>query len=1168
MSTSKQKIINIHSSVLNKQPKPEVLSPGELAVNNNSANEFISLLNSDGEVVRISNDLTQVERMEDKEVFPYEGKIDNVDLENNRSNIEIKLNQKAAKKMRHYDKVNDALDIDGQPINPSSDGGVTDGAGFSIDTSLFAMNGSNPSFKTLEVTCETNLLGTTNVKGNTADGCGSNFNINVTNVSGNVTNTTYEGDTITIVVPDERISACTNLDIKSDNVNLEQCGGNGKLTVKEKETVVSGSTLEINEGTSVDVKAPNATVSGTNLTVSETNTDVTSCGSLSVNSDNVNVEQCTANGKLTVKEKEAVVSGTSLNVTEENTDITSCGSFNLDSDNINIEQCGNDGKIAVKEKAAEISGSSLDITEEDTTLQSCGSITLKSDDVSVEECTEGQGSISFKFKDLCLEGSNSATLYGKNNTNVGVSCDESAASTTTTIKGNSIVESGNTISETATTSITEKASTINVNASTALNMSAPTTTLSGTNFNVTEANMNVTATTKVDVKSPTVSVSGTNLTVSETNTDVTSCGRFKVDSNAITLEECAAGQGTLTVKENTVDVSAKTITETASTSITEKAPTVNVSGTTTNITGATTLNLTGATINENGGIVNITSTGNTNVTAGNNVCIKASKDADLYGAQNTHVGTACDGSITPNIDMKGQTLVISGGTSTIYRNTTNTITANTVDGALEEVLRRSKVTISAVTNAAGDDTLMHYDLYQNYDGSNTPQKFGTINIPKDFLLKDALIVRGTWNGSTFTENASCTGTSCVWAMKLIWNVKDPETGHADLKTTYIDLSDLVKDIVADNGAANRGVNVTIWYDGRQQHISADTTVVIKNADGSGTKTFAKADGIHTLSAYTLNMTSGDVRSNSSLTNWTYDPFDKKVTVTTPTDVAHVNRNTLSVSYGDVKNAPNSTYDPGNGTANTVRNSSITIPNATKHLNKEAITFQSGSFGGGSYNTESAVTVNVPTDASHIANRSVSWTYGDVKNANGGSYSPAGSDVSFVIPKSTSDLNRKTLTWTNGAANTGSYDTTADKEIKIPSLLSHLDGGVVTNNDGCLSIDKDVCINGNVTAAHIYNSSDERLKENIKAVPLDEAYKARNVEIKSFNFKGEEGKTVGVIAQSVEKNGLDFCVIEGEDGYKKVDYTSLMLLKIAYLERALAKAVDMIDNLKAKIEDKQ
>lgn len=1078
MATSKQKIINIHSSVLNKQPKPEVLSPGELAVNNNSANEFISLLNSDGEVVRISNDLTQVERMEDKEVFPYEGKIDNVDLENNRSNIEIKLNQKAAKKMRHYDKVNDALDIDGQPINPSSDGGVTDGAGFSIDTSLFAMNGSNPSFKTLEVTCETNLLGTTNVKGNTADGCGSNFNINVANVSGNVTNTTYEGDTITIVVPNEDITACDKFNVKSNAATIEQCT-NGTLTIKENATVISGSTLKINEGTSIDVKAPNTTISGTNLTVNETNTD-----------------------------------------------ITSCGGFNLDSDNINIEQCGNDGKITVKEKTAEISGSSLDITEEDTTLQSCGSITLKSDDVSVEECTDGQGNISFKFKDLCLEGSNSTTLYGKNNTNVGVSCDGSAASTTTTIKGGSIVESGNTISETAATSITEKAPTIVVNASTALNMSAPTTTLSGTNFNVTEANMNVTATTKVDIKSPTVSVSGTNLTVSETNTDVTSCGRFKVDSNAITLEECAASQGTLTVKENTVDVSANTITETASASITEKAPTINVSGTTNN-NNFTTVNNTATTINNNTTNYNITGTtkinGNTTIQSG------------LTVSGNTVIGG--------NTYMSGRTY---------FNNTCDVVEANELSDALCEVFNRSIVRMEKTTPAATSEILATYKLFQ--DGKQIGED---INIPKDHLLKDVSIVYGTVNGTAFTE---CTSASnnCHWYIKLIWNVFDPQSGHSDDKTTYLLADDFVKDIDDDNSKADRGVNVDVWYDGQMNRVSADTTVVIKNADGSGTKTFGKSNGTHTLSAYTLNMTSGDVRSNGALTNWTYDPFDKKVTVTTPTDVAHVNRNTLSVSYGDVKNAPNSTYDPGNGTANTTRNSSITIPNSTAHLNKQPITFQGGTFSPATYNTESAVTVNVPTAVSHLTRGNLTLTHNGLTDT----FDPA-SNKSMTLPHSA-------LTWSNGAANTGSYDTSAAKEIKIPSLLTHLDGGVITNNDGCISIDKDVCVNGNVTASHFYSSSDERLKENINGVSLLDKTRANSIEIKSFNFKSDANKTktIGVIAQDVEAGGLDFCVAEDENGMKKVDYTSLMLLKIQFLEDELAKAFLKINELSKKLEDKK
>ena len=71
----RQKLINVHSSILNKQPLPSVLSVGELAVNNYAGSEFISTLNTENKVVRFSNDLTQVERMEGKEVFPYEGAV-------------------------------------------------------------------------------------------------------------------------------------------------------------------------------------------------------------------------------------------------------------------------------------------------------------------------------------------------------------------------------------------------------------------------------------------------------------------------------------------------------------------------------------------------------------------------------------------------------------------------------------------------------------------------------------------------------------------------------------------------------------------------------------------------------------------------------------------------------------------------------------------------------------------------------------------------------------------------------------------------------------------------------------------------------------------------------------------------------------------------------------
>ena len=69
------------------------------------------------------------------------------------------------------------------------------------------------------------------------------------------------------------------------------------------------------------------------------------------------------------------------------------------------------------------------------------------------------------------------------------------------------------------------------------------------------------------------------------------------------------------------------------------------------------------------------------------------------------------------------------------------------------------------------------------------REVGTINIPKDLVVTSGSVVKGTWDGNTFTENASGKGT----ALKLvIANQTAP---------VYINTLDLVKDHTAGSGIA-------------------------------------------------------------------------------------------------------------------------------------------------------------------------------------------------------------------------------------------------------------------------------------------------------------------------------------------------------------------------------
>lgn len=149
MAKNRKKLIHVHSSVYDKQPTQESLEYGELAVNNSNEMSFISTKNSSGEVVRFSEDKTLVDWMERKTVFPYTAVIDNINLDENKSNIEFKMNQLVAKNTPKSDDVN-------------ADGG------FAIDMSRYAMIGANPSFKTISATTIYRVP-SDNISGNTVD---------------------------------------------------------------------------------------------------------------------------------------------------------------------------------------------------------------------------------------------------------------------------------------------------------------------------------------------------------------------------------------------------------------------------------------------------------------------------------------------------------------------------------------------------------------------------------------------------------------------------------------------------------------------------------------------------------------------------------------------------------------------------------------------------------------------------------------------------------------------------------------------------------------------------------------------------------------------------------------------------------------------------------------
>ena len=142
----------------------------------------------------------------------------------------------------------------------------------------------------------------------------------------------------------------------------------------------------------------------------------------------------------------------------------------------------------------------------------------------------------------------------------------------------------------------------------------------------------------------------------------------------------------------------------------------------------------------------------------------------------------------------------------------------------------------------------------------------------------------------------------------------------------------------------------------------------------------------------------------------------------------------------------------------------------------------------------------------------------------------------------------------------------DETIVIPSRLDHMD----EFNGTCFEINHDICMwddvnnsGSTITAKAFYSKSDENIKEDIKPISADALDKSDNVKFKEFKFKNTDEKAYGVIAQEVEKAGLDELVHgDASSGIKSVDYISLLVLKVAKLESMVEKLTKEINDLKA------
>lgn len=122
-------------------------------------------------------------------------------------------------------------------------------------------------------------------------------------------------------------------------------------------------------------------------------------------------------------------------------------------------------------------------------------------------------------------------------------------------------------------------------------------------------------------------------------------------------------------------------------------------------------------------------------------------------------------------------------------------------------------------------------------------------------------------------------------------------------------------------------------------------------------------------------------------------------------------------------------------------------------------------------------------------------------------------------------------------------------------LASTNGTNIYKHDGITITDS------NISANAFYQTSDERLKENIKdiEVPLEVLLRIPTV---NFNFKDKDKLEMGTIAQEVEKICPEIINTDGY-GYKSVDYSKLSILALKGL-KDLTQRVNELEKLIDKI----
>lgn len=201
--------------------------------------------------------------------------------------------------------------------------------------------------------------------------------------------------------------------------------------------------------------------------------------------------------------------------------------------------------------------------------------------------------------------------------------------------------------------------------------------------------------------------------------------------------------------------------------------------------------------------------------------------------------------------------------------------------------------------------------------------------------------------------------------------------------------------------------------------------------------------------------------------------------------------------------------------------------------------------GGSAQTVSIGKPSTAGTADKVAN-TLTFTGYQSKSYNGSAA------VSVAIPSKVSDLTNDSgyiTSYTDTKNTTGS--TNSSSKLYLVGATSQASNPVTYSNSGVYTQSGAV-----YASAGFYDTSDMRVKDNIKSIDVSKADKIRLVE---FDRTDREHHGYGVIAQELE-TVYPSMVNTDENGFKTVNYSEIYAVKIKYLEDKIAALEAVVDKL--------